>query len=121
MNYFDFIKKNWRFLGFGVSLNFFSSTGQTFYISIFGGEFRRDFGLSDGDFGFIYMIATLLSAVSLIWLGRLIDSMDLRYYTLLICLGSITASFLTSIADSTVMLVIAFYLLTFFMWKKKNN
>ena len=111
MNYFDFIKKNWRFLGFGVFLNFFSSTGQTFYISIFGGEFRRDFDLSDGDFGFIYMIATLLSAFSLIWLGRLIDCIDLRCYTLLICLGSITASFLTSIADSTVMLVIAFYLL----------
>ena len=89
MNYFDFIKKNWRFLGFGVSLNFFSSTGQTFYISIFGGEFRRDFNLSEGDFGFIYMIATLFSAFSLIWLGRLIDFMDLRFYTLLICIGSI--------------------------------
>ena len=73
MNYFDFIKKNWRFLCFGIVFNFFSSTGQTFYISIFGGEFRRDFNLSEGDFGFIYMIATLFSAGSLIWLGRLID------------------------------------------------
>jgi len=95
MHYFNFIKENWRFLGFGISLNFFSSTGQTFFISIFGGEFRREFNLSEGDFGFIYMIATLLSAGSLIWLGRLIDRMDLRVYTLLICLGSILASFST--------------------------
>ncbi|HIF59300.1 MAG TPA: MFS transporter [Rhodospirillales bacterium] len=111
MNYFDFIKKNWRFLCFGIVLNFFSSTGQTFYISIFGGEFRRDFNLSEGDFGFIYMIATLFSAGSLIWLGRLIDQMDLRFYTLLICLGSILACFLTSSVTSAFMLTLAFYLL----------
>ncbi len=111
MNYFDFIKKNWRFLCFGIVLNFFSSTGQTFYISIFGGEFRRDFNLSEGDFGFIYMIATLFSAGSLIWLGRLIDRMDLRFYTLLICLGSILACFLTSSVTSAFMLTLAFYLL----------
>ncbi len=111
MNYFDFIKKNWRFLCFGIVLNFFSSTGQTFYISIFGGEFRRDFNLSEGDFGFIYMIATLFSAGSLIWLGRLIDQMDLRFYTLLICLGSILACFLTSSVTSAFMLTLAFYFL----------
>ena len=111
MHYFNFIKENWRFLGFGISLNFFSSTGQTFFISIFGGEFRREFNLSEGDFGFIYMIATLLSAGSLIWLGRLIDRMDLRVYTLLICLGSILASFSTSVVSSAFMLTIAFYLL----------
>ena len=97
MNYSNFLRRNWRFLSFGISLNFFSSTGQTFFISIFGGEFRRDFNLSEGEFGFIYMIATLLSAGSLIWIGRLIDRMDLRIYTLLVCLGSILASFLTSI------------------------
>jgi len=111
MNYFDFIKKNWRFLCFGIVLNFFSSTGQTFYISIFGGEFRRDFNLSEGDFGFIYMIATLFSAGSLIWLGRLIDQMDLRFYTLLICLGSILACFFTSSVTSAFTLTLAFYLL----------
>ena len=111
MNYSNFLRRNWRFLGFGISLNFFSSTGQTFFISIFGGEFRRDFNLSEGEFGFIYMIATLLSAGSLIWIGRLIDRMDLRIYTLLVCLGSILASFLTSIVNSAFALAIAFYLL----------
>ena len=111
MNYFNFIRENWRFLCFGIVLNFFSSTGQTFYISIFGGEFRRDFNLSEGDFGFIYMIATLFSAGSLIWLGRLIDRMDLRFYALLICLGSTLACFFTSTVTSAFMLALAFYLL----------
>ena len=111
MQYFDFIIKEWRFLFFGIALNFFSSTGQTFFISIFGAEFKKDFGLSDGDFGFLFMIATLLSALSLIWFGRLIDRIDLRIYTLFICLGSIFASLSVSLATSTIMLCFSFYLL----------
>ena len=111
MSYFNFIKKNWRFLCFGIILNFYSSTGQTFFISIFGAEFRREFDLSDGDLGFIYMIATLLSAGSLIWLGRLIDRMDLRLYTLLICLGSVLSCFVIASVNSAFMLAVAFYLL----------
>ncbi|MFL2782644.1 MAG: MFS transporter [Rhodospirillales bacterium] len=111
MQYFDFIIKEWRFLFFGISLNFFSSTGQTFFISIFGAEFKNDFGLSDGDFGFLFMVATLLSALSLIWFGRLIDRVDLRLYTSFVCIGSIIASLSTSIATSAIMLCFSFYLL----------
>ena len=111
MQYFDFIIKEWRFLFFGISLNFFSSTGQTFFISIFGSEFKNDFGLSDGDFGFLFMVATLLSALSLIWFGRLIDRVDLRLYTSFVCIGSIIASLSTSIATSAIMLCFSFYLL----------
>ncbi len=111
MNYFSFLRNNWRFLSFGIFLNFFSSTGQTFFISIFGGELRKDFNLSEGDFGFIFMIATLLSATSLIWLGRLIDRMDLRLYTFWVCVGSILAVYFTSTVTSAFMLAIAFYLL----------
>ncbi|MDC0196091.1 hypothetical protein OAJ93_00645 [Gammaproteobacteria bacterium] len=93
MRYLNFLIKNWRFLTFGIAANFFASTGQTFYISIFGGEFRREFNLSNGEFGFIYMIATIASAISLIWLGRLIDRVDLRLYTTLTCTAMIGAVF----------------------------
>ena len=111
MDYFNFIKRNWRFLSFGIILNLFASVGQTYYISIFGGEFRRDFSLSDGDFGFVYMVATVTSAASLIWLGRFIDKIDLRVYTTLICLGIIAASFFISVAKTVLMLGTAFYFL----------
>ena len=111
MKYLEFLVENWRFLTFGITANFFASTGQTFFISIFGGEFRREFGLSNGDFGFIYMIATIASAISLIWLGRLIDRVDLRVYTTLTCIAMIGAVFLTSFVETIAMLTLAFYFL----------
>jgi len=111
VHYFNFIIRNWRFLSFGIILNLFASVGQTYYISIFGGEFRRAFSLSDGDFGFVYMVATVSSAASLIWLGRFIDKIDLRIYTTLVCVGIIAASFFTSIVETVFMLGIAFYFL----------
>jgi MFS family permease len=91
LNYYNFIIQNWRFLAFGVALNLFASAGQTYFISVFGGEFRREFSLSDGEFGFIYMVATVTSAASLMWLGRFIDKIDLRVYTALVCVGIILA------------------------------
>jgi MFS family permease len=111
VTYFNFIIRNWRFLTFGVVLNLFSSAGQTYFISVFGGEFRRDFSLSDGEFGFIYMVATVTSAVSLIWLGRFIDRIDLRVYAALVCFGITAAVLFTSIIETAFMLGIAFYVL----------
>ena len=96
---------------FGIAANFFASTGQTFFISIFGGAFRREFSLSNGDFGLIYMIATIASAISLVWLGRLIDRTDLRLYTTLTCTAMIGAVFFTSFVDTIILLTLAFYLL----------
>jgi MFS family permease len=111
LNYYNFIIQNWRFLAFGVALNLFASAGQTYFISVFGGEFRREFSLSDGEFGFIYMVATVTSAASLMWLGRFIDKIDLRVYTALVCVGIILAILFTSIVQTALMLGIAFYFL----------
>ena len=55
--------------------------GQTFFISIFNLEIRSLLNLSDGQFGLIYSLATLISALMLIWFGKLIDKIDLRIYT----------------------------------------
>ena len=111
MKYLEFLIQNARFLAFGIAAIFFASSGQTFFISIFGGEFRREFGLTNADFGFIYMIATIASAFSLIALGRLIDKIDLRLYTALICAAMIGAIFLTSFTKTVLMLGLSFYFL----------
>jgi MFS family permease len=111
VNYFNFIIRNWRFLVFGIVLNLFASAGQTYFISVFGGEFRREFSLSDGEFGFIYMVATVTSAASLIWLGRFIDRLDLRIYAALVCVGIVAAILFTSIIETAFMLGVAFYFL----------
>lgn len=78
---------NIRFLAFGFLAAVFSSFGQTFFISLSGGEIRAAFNLSHGDFGLLYAMGTLSSALLLIWLGRKIDDIDLRVFTAFVIIG----------------------------------
>jgi MFS family permease len=101
MGYLRFIVQGWRLLGFGFVMSFGSSFGQTFYISLSGADLRAEFGLSHGGFGTAFTVATLASGVALIWAGRLIDRLDLRFFTFGVVGGLIGAmaalSFVTSI------------------------
>ncbi|MDZ7828993.1 MAG: MFS transporter [Halofilum sp. (in: g-proteobacteria)] len=83
MSYLGFLATNARFLAFGFVVTFASGFGQTFFVGIFGAPLREAFGLTHGGFGTVYSLATLLSACLLLWLGRLIDRVDLRTYTVL--------------------------------------
>ena len=58
-----------------------------FFIALSSANIRSTFELSHGDFGLIYSSATLASAGLLIWAGRKIDEVDLRYYTTIVCFG----------------------------------
>ena len=78
-----------KLLVYGFLIVFFASYGQTFFISIFNYEIRSHYNLSDGEFGLIYAIATIFSAVLLISFAKLIDYIDLRIYSLLISIGMI--------------------------------
>lgn len=109
-----FVIANRRFLGFGLLMTLGSSFGQTFFISLFSADIRNRFGLSHGDFGNIYAIATLSSAISLIWLGRKIDDLDLRAFCFFITLGLGVACLTMAWAPSVLFLGIAIYLLRLF-------
>jgi MFS family permease len=85
MKFFFFSQS--RLLLFGFFISFFAGYGQTFFISIFNYEIRNLLSLSDGKFALIYSSATLISAVVIIWFGKLIDTMDLRIYTFVVSLG----------------------------------
>ncbi len=63
-------------LGFGLLLTFSSSIGQTYFIALFAGALRADLGLSHGAFGGLYTLATLASALILVWLGKTADRVD---------------------------------------------
>lgn len=73
MSFLVFLRDNVRWLAGGFLLTFFSSFGQTFFISLSAGDVRREYGLSHGDFGLIYMVATLGSALTLPKLGQIVD------------------------------------------------
>lgn len=63
-------------LAFGLLLTFSSSIGQTYFIALFAGTLRADLGLSHGAFGGLYTLATLASAITLVWLGKSADRID---------------------------------------------
>ncbi len=110
----EFILTEWRFLLFGLLMAFWSSLGQTFFISLFSRQIRAALDLSHGDFGTYYALATTASAISLIWLGKLADMMRLEKLAIFI-LGSLcVAAILFSQISSLWMLVGGLYLLRMF-------
>jgi hypothetical protein len=69
----SFALRHRRGLTFGALLMALSNFGQTYYVSLFGADFRAAFHLSDGTLGAAYAAGTVCSALTLTWAGRLID------------------------------------------------
>ena len=82
-----FLRANAPWLLAGLLLAFASNFGQTFFISLFGGEYRRELGLSDGEFGQLYTVATLASAVLLVNTGWIADRVPMRRLGVLVMTG----------------------------------
>ena len=95
-------------------LTFASSFGQTYFIALFGGQLRGAFGLSHGELGGLYTIATLASAATLVWLGQLADRMPLRLLSALTLGGLAAASLAMAGVASPLMLIAVFFGLRLF-------
>ena len=105
------IRDEWRLLLFGFLMTFWSSPGQTFLISLFSGEIRGEMGLSDGEFAGIYSMATLASAVVVIWSGALADRIDLKKLSLAVVFGLATGCALMASSESILVLLLGLFLL----------
>ncbi len=90
---------------------FWSSLGQTFFISLFSREIREALDLSHGDFGSYYALATIASAFTLLWLGKLADSIPVKRLSLLTLSCLCLASLFFATVSSLVALVIGIYFL----------
>jgi len=84
--YLSFIRQHAPFLATGALLSFLSSFGQTYFISIFGGEIRESYGLSNGDWGLIYMVGTGASAAVMVFAGGLADRFRVRQLGIVVVL-----------------------------------
>ena len=80
-----------KLLIYGFLIIFFASYGQTFFISLFNIEIRSHYNLTDGQFGFVYALATTLSSILLISFAKLIDFIDLRIYSFIVTIGMFLA------------------------------
>ncbi len=87
MGFLDFLQRNVPFLTVGMLLTFASSFGQTYFISVFAGEIRSEFGLSHGAWGTIYAAGTMVSAAVMIWSGALTDVFRVRTLSVVVLLG----------------------------------
>jgi MFS family permease len=105
------IRSEWKFLLFGFLMTFFSSPGQTFFVSLFSGNIRADLGLSDGQFGGLYSLATLMSAIVMVWSGSLMDRVSLERFSISVVCGLALGCVMISFSNGVVLLVVGIFLL----------
>jgi MFS family permease len=103
------IRSEWQLLLFGFLMTFWSSPGQTYLISLFSGEIRMELGLSDGEFAGIYSLATLASAVVMVWSGSLVDKIDLKKFSIAIVIGLGIGCGLMSVSVGVVSLLVSLF------------
>lgn len=87
MNFISFLRREAPWLSAGALMSLSSSFGQTFFIALYAGLWREEFGLSHGEWGVIYMSATIASAALLTQAGRLADVMEARKLAMYIFAG----------------------------------
>lgn len=109
-----FFRENARWLVGGFLLTFFSTTGQTAFISLSAGYVRSEYHLSNGGWGLIYMIGTLASALTLPHLGTLVDRFPVRRMVLFVGVMLAIAATAMALSRHVVFLVVAVYLLRLF-------
>ena len=109
-----FIRHNFRWIAGGFTLTYFSSFGQTYFISASVSEWQAAFGLSHGEFGRLYMFATLASALCLPIVGRLVDLVQPHRMIAVVAFILAGAALLAGYASSLPVLVIAVFVLRLF-------
>ncbi len=96
-----YLSLNKKVIIFGFIFTFFSSFGQSFFLGLFNAPIRNELGITHGQFGNIYAIATIFSSLLLIWIGKKIDEHQIIYYSffviILLFLSSLFFSFINSI------------------------
>ncbi|MEO1264408.1 MAG: MFS transporter, partial [Pseudomonadota bacterium] len=108
------VRNNARWLGAGFLMTLGSSFGQTYFISLFGADIRAFYGLSHGDFGGLYTIATAASAMALIFIGKLADRWPVAGLSAAVAVALGIGCLVMANARSLVLLVIALFLLRLF-------
>jgi MFS family permease len=107
----DFLRLNAPWLAAGALLSFCSSFGQTFFIAVFAGEIRADHGLSHGEWGGLYALATMASAAVMVFAGGVTDRVRVRWIGLVTYAGLAAAALVMAGAHAIWALWIAVFLL----------
>ena len=110
----SFYRTNLRWLAGGFLLCLFSSFGQTFFIGLWSAPIRTEFALSHGDFGVLYMAATLASAACLPFAAAALDRVPVALVAGGVIAALAVAAFAMSVATHVAVLVFTLFLLRLF-------
>lgn len=90
---------------------FASAPGQSFLISVFVDDFLRDTGISRTAFAGLYAAGTVVSALAMLGLGRVIDGRGLRAAWCVVAVAMAVACGLASVATGALLAFFALALL----------
>ena len=107
------ISVNKKIIIFGFIFTFFSSFGQSFFLGLFNAPIRNELGITHGQFGNIYAMATIFSSILLIWVGKKIDEYQIFYYSFFVIILLFLSSLFFSFINNIFLLAIGIFLMRF--------
>ncbi|MEO9299474.1 MFS transporter [Devosia alba] len=106
--------RQFQWIAGGAMMTLATMPGQTNFIAQFNTALRTEFGLSHGEFGGFYTLATLASASVLVFAGVLADRLPARRLAIICMLGLAATALMMAGAGHVAILVVALALLRFF-------
>ena len=104
---------NKKIIIFGFIFTFFSSFGQSFFLGLFNAPIRNELGITHGQFGSIYAVATIFSSILFIWVGKKIDDFRLLNYSLFVIILLFLSTLFFSFINNIYFLAIGIFLIRF--------
>jgi predicted MFS family arabinose efflux permease len=104
---------NKKIIIFGFIFTFFSSFGQSFFLGLFNAPIRNELGITHGQFGSIYAVATIFSSLLFIWVGKKIDDFRLLNYSFFVIILLFFSTLFFSFINSVYFLTIGIFLMRF--------
>jgi len=107
------ISLNKKIIIFGFIFTFFSSFGQSFFLGLFNAPIRNELGITHGQFGSIYAIATIFSSLLFIWAGKKIDDFRLLNYSFFVIILLFFSTLFFSFINNIYFLAVGIFLIRF--------
>ena len=104
---------NFKVILFGFIFTFFSSFGQSFFLGLFNAPIRNELGITHGQFGNIYAVATIFSSLLLIWVGKKIDEYRILNYSFFVIILLFLSALFFSFINSIYFLALGIFLMRF--------
>ena len=104
---------NFKLILFGFIFTFFSSFGQSFLLGLFNAPIRNDLGITHGQFGNIYAVATIFSSLLLIWVGKKIDEYRILNYSFFVIILLFFSALFFSFINNIFFLALGIFLMRF--------